>query len=131
MAGVKPRASQILPAIFFGHGNLIYAAIQIYTEAWRRIGANLPRRSAHRLNATDQSLDAGRGASKEEGSRLAVLQVIRMRKPQCRRMRSIIALSTAPRAVAPYNRWQGLAEVLNGRAGCAGEKPQRAKMLAM
>jgi hypothetical protein len=46
-------------------------------------------------------------------------------------MRSIIALSTAPRAVPPYNRWQALAEVLNGRAVSAGEKPQRAKMLAM
>jgi hypothetical protein len=53
------------------------------------------------LNMTDQSLDAGRGAAEEEGTRLAVLQVIRIRKPQCQHVRCVIALIAAPRAVAP------------------------------
>lgn len=36
--------SEILPAIFFGHGNPMNAVMEnIYTEAWRRIGENLPR----------------------------------------------------------------------------------------
>ena len=35
-----------LPAIFFGHGNPMNAVVRnAYTEAWRRIGAELPRPS--------------------------------------------------------------------------------------
>jgi 4,5-DOPA dioxygenase extradiol len=44
MNGGKPDMSEILPAIFFGHGNPMNAVMEnIYTEAWRRIGENLPR----------------------------------------------------------------------------------------
>jgi len=33
-----------MPAVFFGHGNPMNALeVNTYTEAWRRIGAALPR----------------------------------------------------------------------------------------
>ena len=36
--------SEILPAIFFGHGNPMNALLNnTYTDGWRRIGANTPR----------------------------------------------------------------------------------------
>lgn len=38
---------EILPAIFFGHGNPMNAVKQnVYTEAWRRIGEQLPKPNA-------------------------------------------------------------------------------------
>jgi 4,5-DOPA dioxygenase extradiol len=47
MSGGKARTSQILPAIFFGHGNPMNAVMQnAYTETWRRIGEILPRPQA-------------------------------------------------------------------------------------
>ncbi len=40
-------ASGSMPAVFFGHGNPMHAiASNEYTEAWRRIGARLPRPKA-------------------------------------------------------------------------------------
>jgi 4,5-DOPA dioxygenase extradiol len=46
MCGMKIEqagTSSVLPAIFFGHGNPMNALMDnSYTEAWRRIGANLP-----------------------------------------------------------------------------------------
>lgn len=39
--------SRIIPAVFFGHGNPMHAlADNNYTQAWRRIGAALPRPKA-------------------------------------------------------------------------------------
>jgi 4,5-DOPA dioxygenase extradiol len=36
-----------MPAIFFGHGNLMYALQDnVYTEAWKRIGKSIPRPKA-------------------------------------------------------------------------------------
>jgi 4,5-DOPA dioxygenase extradiol len=47
MNGGKPNTSEMLPAIFFGHGNPMNAVMEnSYTEAWRRIGENLPRPKA-------------------------------------------------------------------------------------
>jgi 4,5-DOPA dioxygenase extradiol len=44
MNGGVSDMSEILPAIFFGHGNPMNAVMEnSYTEAWRRIGENLPR----------------------------------------------------------------------------------------
>lgn len=40
-------SSQMLPAIFFGHGNPMNAVAEnVYTKAWRRIGETLPRPTA-------------------------------------------------------------------------------------
>jgi hypothetical protein len=39
MNGGVPDMSEIMPAIFFGHGNPMNAVMEnSYTEAWRRIG---------------------------------------------------------------------------------------------
>jgi 4,5-DOPA dioxygenase extradiol len=41
------KTSKMLPAIFFGHGNPMNAMMKnVYTEAWHRIGENLPRPKA-------------------------------------------------------------------------------------
>jgi 4,5-DOPA dioxygenase extradiol len=38
---------EMLPAIFFGHGNPMNAVTQnIYTEAWRQLGTEIPKPKA-------------------------------------------------------------------------------------
>lgn len=43
MSAAKLKGPEILPAMFFGHGNPVNAVTEnAYTEAWRRMGTPLP-----------------------------------------------------------------------------------------
>ena len=46
--------ANVLPAVFFGHGNPMNAVTHNnYTEAWRRIGAGTPKPKAARLGLAE------------------------------------------------------------------------------